>query len=111
MWLIYIIGSFLCAAYCIIILAYRIWFKKLKPFQPDNIAAHQHQFFSVIIPARNEAFNIVNCLQSIVGNNYPQAQYEIIVVDDFSTDGTQDHVRSMQLQHSNILSEVFLKKR
>src|SRR3954471_4451549 len=101
MWLLYTICSLLCFAYCFIIIAYRIWFKKLKPFQPSG-STIQYKFFSVIIPARNEAANITNCLQSIAVNDYPQTHYEVIVVDDFSTDNTQECVREMQLQYSNI---------
>lgn len=101
MWLLYAICSFLCAAYCIIIITYRVWFKKLKPFQPLN-STHHYNFFSIIIPARNEAANITNCLQSIIGNKYPGAYYEIIVIDDFSIDNTQDCVRRMQQQYDNI---------
>ena len=101
MWLLYATCSLLCAAYCIIIIAYRIWFNKLTPFQPadSNIP---HCFFSIIIPARNEEVNIINCLQSVVANNYPQAQYEIIVIDDFSTDKTGECVSMVQQQYNNI---------
>src|SRR3954451_23796219 len=101
MWLLYTICVLLCVAYCYTIIAYRIWFKKLKPFQPSG-ATPLPRFFSVIIPARNEADNIINCLQSIVANNYPQLHYEVIVIDDFSTDNTQAHVKAMQQQYNNI---------
>lgn len=91
----------LCAAYCVIIIAYRIWFKRLKHFQPFNPTNNYH-FFSIIIPARNEAANITACMQSVVTNDYPQAHYEVIVIDDFSIDNTQEYVKVMQQKHSNI---------
>ncbi len=43
---------------------------------------------SIIIAARNEEANIVNCLSSIYKNKYPQDLLEIIVVDDQSQDRT-----------------------
>ena len=43
---------------------------------------------SVIVPARNEAANLENCLRSLVGQ--PGPSYEIIVVDDHSTDRTRE---------------------
>ncbi len=43
-------------------------------------------FLSVIVPARNEEVAIRECLASIVRQDYPQ--FEIIVVDDQSTDAT-----------------------
>src|SRR4051794_31146834 len=101
MWLLYTICVLLGVAYCCIIIAYRIWFKKLKLFQPSDATA-QHYFFSIIIPARNEDDNITNCLQSIVANNYPLTHYEVIVIDDFSTDNTQAYVKAMQQRYNNI---------
>lgn len=41
---------------------------------------------SVIIPARNETRNIRRCMQALLNQTYPN--YEIIVVDDRSTDAT-----------------------
>lgn len=44
--------------------------------------------FSIIIPAKNEENNIKNCLESIFAVDYDHAQYEVIVVDNGSTDQT-----------------------
>jgi len=43
---------------------------------------------SIIIPMKNEEKNIRLCLDSITGNSYPKEQYEIICVDNGSTDRT-----------------------
>ena len=43
---------------------------------------------SIIIPARNEEENIGNCLQSIIEQSYPPHLFEVLVVDDHSTDNT-----------------------
>jgi len=70
---------------------YRYWFVKLKQFVvPANFSPQTS--FSIIIPARNESNNIVGCLQSILNNNYPKDLYEIIVIDDHSTDNTSELV-------------------
>jgi cellulose synthase/poly-beta-1,6-N-acetylglucosamine synthase-like glycosyltransferase len=45
-------------------------------------------FISVLIPARNEADNILRCLDSILNGNYPKNLFEIIVIDDHSDDAT-----------------------
>jgi chlorobactene glucosyltransferase len=42
---------------------------------------------SVIVPARNEARNIGDCLRAILASTYPAL--EVIVVDDHSTDATR----------------------
>jgi cellulose synthase/poly-beta-1,6-N-acetylglucosamine synthase-like glycosyltransferase len=43
---------------------------------------------SVIVPARNEAAHIRNCLQSLLSQSYLRPFTEIIIVNDYSTDET-----------------------
>ena len=57
---------------------------------------------SIIIPARNEAENISSCLQSILQQNYPKDLFEIIVIDDHSTDETPVIVQSFIKQLNKI---------
>lgn len=49
---------------------------------------------SVIIPARDEEDNIARLLSSIERQNYSKKLYEVIVVDDYSTDETAKVVKS-----------------
>ena len=44
--------------------------------------------FSIIIPAKNEEKNIQQCLQSIATIAYPSDKYEVLLVDNGSTDKT-----------------------
>src|SRR5690606_25774711 len=48
---------------------------------------------SVIVPARNEAHNIAECVAALLDSAYPRR--EVIVVDDGSVDGTGDLVRAL----------------
>lgn len=56
---------------------------------------------SVIIPARNEEGNISLCLDSLLEQDYPD--YEIIVVDDRSSDSTLKVVRSKTNEKIKVL--------
>lgn len=86
--------------YAILIAGYERLYKKLTPFTPQSTKPAIK--FSVIIPARNEEDNIERCILSILTNDYPKEFFEIIVADDFSTDGTTDVVKRLQQQRNNI---------
>ena len=45
---------------------------------------------SIVIPCRNEERHIARCLNSVIANDYPHEDWEILVVDGMSTDGTRD---------------------
>jgi chlorobactene glucosyltransferase len=47
----------------------------------------QSPFVSILVPARNEALNIEACVRSLLMQDYPA--FEVIVLDDQSTDGTR----------------------
>jgi cellulose synthase/poly-beta-1,6-N-acetylglucosamine synthase-like glycosyltransferase len=57
---------------------------------------------TVVIPARNEANNIINCLNSIASQSYNTALWNIIVVDDYSTDNTVQLVKDFINNHQQI---------
>jgi biofilm PGA synthesis N-glycosyltransferase PgaC len=44
------------------------------------------EFISVIIPFRNESENIISNVESIIKQDYPADKYEVIYIDDNSTD-------------------------
>lgn len=70
---------------------------KFKSIHIDNFP-----YVSIIVPARNEENNIINCLDSLCKSDYPTEKYEIIVVNDRSTDTTQQLVKNYILLKSNI---------
>ena len=57
---------------------------------------------TVIVAARNEEESIAQCLQSLIQQTYPVNKYEIIIVDDGSTDMTASIVRSFSERYTNI---------
>lgn len=50
----------------------------------------QKIIFSIIVPAYNEEKCLANCLKSIFKQNFPKDQYEVIVVNNASTDKTYE---------------------
>lgn len=69
---------------------------------------------SIIIAARNEEMNIGNCLESLLEQDFPREQVEIIVVDDQSIDGTAARVSEYAAKGIRLISlgkdEAFGKK-
>ncbi len=94
------VASLFIAGYLLLLYTYTHWFQKLKSFKLS--AARPLTSFTVVIPARNEALNIGNCLQSIFNGSYPEALFEVIVVDDYSDDGTPSVVAAWTLRHPNV---------
>ncbi|HEX8873216.1 MAG TPA: glycosyltransferase family 39 protein [Nitrosospira sp.] len=57
--------------------------------------------FSIIIPTLNEADNIDPLLTRLFSLDLPKESFEVIIVDDGSTDGTPDKVRAWE-NHANV---------
>jgi cellulose synthase/poly-beta-1,6-N-acetylglucosamine synthase-like glycosyltransferase len=74
-------------------------------------------FISVVIAARNEANYIGECLDCMKRQTYPTDRFEILVVDDDSTDDTSVIVASAQIDNLRLLTvgdcfpEMAAKKR
>jgi glycosyltransferase involved in cell wall biosynthesis len=87
-----IIAIILAFGYAGLMAIYFFGWKKIPVFElPKNAHIQTFEGFctiSVVIAARNEGENIVNCLDSIFKNDYPRNLFEVIVVDDFSEDST-----------------------
>jgi glycosyltransferase involved in cell wall biosynthesis len=56
-------------------------------------AAMKQPFVSLIIPCRNEERFIAACLDSVLANDFPKEQLEVLVVDGASEDRTREIVR------------------
>jgi len=69
--------------------------KILEPVKGDNLPS-----VSIIIPVRNESENIRQCLESIFKQNYPKDLFEVIVIDDYSTDPTLQ--LTQEFSHPNL---------
>ena len=69
---------------------------KIKKDTVNKVLTDQ-PLVSVLIPARNEENNIKKCLDSFLNQSYKN--YEILVLDDNSTDKTYEIVKNLAKQH------------
>ena len=84
---VYIIILFVLLLYITSLLYVIYGFIQLKKKSVDN-SNNAEQKISIVIAARNESKNIAACLTSLIHQNYDKNNFEIIVVDDHSTDDT-----------------------
>lgn len=105
--LVFVLASFLL----LLILRHfvLIWFsflhqRELRFEQPGD----GYPFVSIIVPAYNEAEVIQSSLSSLLELRYPY--YEIIAVDDGSTDGTFEKMKAFEGNHYGVRVQVFRKE-
>jgi glycosyltransferase involved in cell wall biosynthesis len=63
-------------------------------------------FFSVVICVFNEEKWVERCLESVLDQSYDIENYEIIIIDDGSTDGTSQIVENLLSQRRNRLPKI-----
>ncbi len=88
--------------YSILLWVYKYQWNKIPFFSTNKINATT--FISVIIPARNEAANIENLLLSILAQTYSRNSFEVVIIDDFSTDETASIVKKYTYDNIRLLS-------
>jgi glycosyltransferase involved in cell wall biosynthesis len=78
-------------------------------FAAGLVFRHMHNFseqhtisMSIVVAVRNEEANIDNLFISILKQDYPTENYEVILVNDHSTDNTWPMAKKWAEQHTNI---------
>lgn len=85
--ILYFSAAIILLLYAGILLAPAFYFAFTKDEANEKFSPQL--FISVIVPVRNEEKNIAVCLESLDGLNYPRELFEIILVNDHSTDRTK----------------------
>ncbi len=87
--------------YALLLFYYKRGWQSLSEFIPPG--NNKYSFISVIIAARNEENQIGNLLKALEEQTYPRDLFEIIVVDDFSTDTTAAVVKQFPLSNLSLI--------
>jgi biofilm PGA synthesis N-glycosyltransferase PgaC len=86
-----------------------IWFSYLHQRElSQEPVSEVYPFVSIIVPAYNESEVIQASLSSLLELRYPY--YEIIAVDDGSSDGTYDKMREFEGNHYGVRVSVYRKE-
>ena len=59
-------------------------------------------FVSVVIPVRDEERNVQQCLESVLSQTYPLTAFEVILVNDNSSDRTWELASAIATHHPNL---------
>jgi GT2 family glycosyltransferase len=74
----------------------------------DVQSSESPPFASIVVPTFNRVARLRDCLESLLQQDYPSGQFEILVVDDGSSDGSAemvnglDGVRYLRRQHAGL---------
>lgn len=93
----------LVSSYFLLLFLSIFWLLVLFSPEEKSISRSKKPFrqprFAVIVPAFNEQEGIVGTLQSLCDLDYPREKMEVVVVNDGSTDKTQEVVEEFIQQH------------
>lgn len=89
-------------AFCLLVQLYYVLFVHLKLANTsiEEVPKIAQKPLSVIICARNEIKNLEQYLPSVLNQNYPN--FEVVVVNDRSWDGTEEFLEAWEKKYSNL---------
>jgi cellulose synthase/poly-beta-1,6-N-acetylglucosamine synthase-like glycosyltransferase len=82
----------------------------LTNYKDSNNGIKNTPFVSILIAARNEEDNLVDCLRSLLDLDYPDDKYEILIGNDKSEDKTGDIADAFSIRYKQIKSFTIYKK-
>ncbi len=88
------------ATFAMLLFYYLFFFLRLALLKPASPRTANLPPVSVIICARNEVDNIMKYLPRVLNQDYPD--FEVVVVDDQSWDGTADELAEIQKTYSHL---------
>ncbi len=90
-----------CGAWIFLLKSMLISFRLTPYLDKFEKKDHSTPKVSIILPARNEEEFLAKCLDTLIDQDYPN--YEIIAIDDSSTDATGEIISEYAKQNSKII--------
>ncbi|MFC6332087.1 glycosyltransferase [Paenibacillus septentrionalis] len=95
---VFSIWSLLLVNVVLIIAGYLYYIKNEKTEIPPLT---EYPFVSIMVPAHNEGKVIIQTVRSLLALDYPKDRYEIIVINDNSSDNSKQLLEKLQQQFSD----------
>ncbi|GKU76059.1 glycosyltransferase [Paenibacillus sp. L3-i20] len=96
---VFCIWSLLLVNIVLIIAGYLYYMKCEK--EPEPTIKGTVPFVSIMVPAHNEGIVIVPTVESLLALDYPQDKYEIIVINDNSSDNSAELLAALQSKYDD----------
>jgi cellulose synthase/poly-beta-1,6-N-acetylglucosamine synthase-like glycosyltransferase len=97
--------ALLIIGYILLLFHYRKSWQTIPDFIiTENKETRNSTFISVIVAARNEENNIGKLIDAIIKQNYPSHLFELIIVDDHSTDRTAEIIKPFLSNQIQLIS-------
>ena len=101
---IILISLLLFVLYASLIIYYRAAWKSIPNFQNPVSSIRHPVSITVIIPARNEEHNLPALLKGLIEQSYDKKKFEVIIVDDHSTDNTAEVIKQFAAANVKLIS-------
>lgn len=108
----YLISSLAIVICTSLVLAYSGWqarnffrWRRAIKQRTDPADASRQPSITIVVPFRNEAENLPVLWQSLLAQDYPRAHWEVIFIDDHSTDGGADFLGADAGCEASLLKE------
>src|SRR6185503_4203532 len=96
------LATLLASAYLLLQLFYLYhWLKTPEVVVPNDFIPNIG--FSVVVVAHNEENSIEQCIRGIIDQQYPRNLFEIIIIDDRSTDATVEKIKKINSSNLRLL--------
>ncbi|MBK8344863.1 MAG: glycosyltransferase [Bacteroidetes bacterium] len=102
MLLITILVLLLIGGYVLLILYFLLGWLRLKEYVPGNAIPVTR--VTIVVPVRNEEKNILNLLGNLRDQQYNKDLFEVIVVDDHSTDNTLKLINGFSMSNLRVIA-------
>jgi len=101
-------GLLILVCYVLLIISFYFGFSRLKKIELQGLPP-KHQF-SILIPFRNESAQLPELLASILALNYQRSFYELLFIDDGSTDNSVEIITTFLQKETDLKWHILTNK-
>lgn len=83
----------------ILVIAGYIYYLRTDPKDPPELEEETAPFVTIMVPAHNEGIVIVKTVEALLNFNFPRDKYEVIVINDNSSDNSAELLNALSREY------------